>query len=72
MQVILITFYQDENNSTAIGENQDIVDYIKEKIDDGLVEIMLHGYNHLYSFECDGVIKTATKKRKSTKAKRFK
>lgn len=55
------TFYQDENNSTAIGENQDIVDYIKEKIDDGLVEIMLHGYNHLYSFECDGVIKTATK-----------
>lgn len=54
------TFYQDENNSTAIGENQDLVDYIKEKIDEGLVEIMLHGYNHLYSFECDGIIKTST------------
>ena len=55
------TFYQDENSQTPIGKNNKIVEYIKEKIDEGLVEIMLHGYNHLYSFECGGVIKTATK-----------
>jgi hypothetical protein len=55
------TFYQDEKSSVAIDKNNDIVEYIKEKINEGLVEIMLHGYNHLYSFECEGVIKTATK-----------
>lgn len=55
------TFYQDENSAMPLGENKEIVEYLKEKIDDGLVEIMLHGYNHLYSFECDGVIKSATK-----------
>lgn len=55
------TFYQDEKSQTAMGKNSEIIDYIKEKIDDGLVEIMLHGYNHLYSFECDDVVKTATK-----------
>lgn len=55
------TFYQDESTSMPIDKNKDIVEYIIEKINDGLVEIMLHGYNHLYSFECDGVIKTATK-----------
>jgi predicted deacetylase len=55
------TFYQDENSSTQIDQNKYIVEYIKEKINDGLIEIMLHGYNHLYSFECDGVFKTATK-----------
>lgn len=55
------TFYQDENSSLPIEKNKEIVEYIKEKINDGLVEIMLHGYNHLYSFECDGVTKTATK-----------
>jgi hypothetical protein len=55
------TFYQDENSQTAMAENTEIVEYIKEKIDDELIEIMLHGYNHLYSFECDGIIKTATK-----------
>ena len=54
------TFYQTIEEK-SIGENKKIVEYIKEKIDDGLVEIMLHGYNHLYSFECEGVIKTATK-----------
>ncbi len=56
------TFYQDENSSMPIGQNKDIVEYIREKIDDGLVEIMLHGYNHLYSFESQGIIKTATYK----------
>jgi len=55
------TFYQDENSSIAMEKNNQIVEYIKEKIDEGLVEIMLHGYNHLYSFECDRIIKTATK-----------
>lgn len=54
------TFYQDENSSMPIGENNDIVEYIKDKIEQGLVEIMLHGYNHLYSFESQGIIKTAT------------
>ena len=54
------TFYQDTKEQ-PIGRNKEIVEYIKEKIDDGLVEIMLHGYNHLYSFECDGEIKFATK-----------
>lgn len=55
------TFYQDENSSMPIGKNKETVEYIREKIDDGLVEIMLHGFNHLYSFECEGIIKTATK-----------
>ena len=55
------TFYQDDNSQTSIAKNNKIVEYIKEKIDEGLVEIMLHGYNHLYSFECDGIVKTATK-----------
>ena len=54
-------FYQEENTEAWLGQNKEIVNYIKEKIDDGLVEIMLHGYNHLYSFECDGIVKTATK-----------
>lgn len=54
-------FYQEENTEAWLGQNKEIVNYIKEKIDDGLVEIMLHGYNHLYSFECDGMVKTATK-----------
>ena len=54
------TFYQDLEEK-PMGENREIVEYIKEKINDGLVEIMLHGYNHLYSFECKEVVKTATK-----------
>lgn len=54
------TFYQDENSSTPMGQNKNIVEYIKDKIEQGLVEIMLHGYNHLYSFESQGIIKTAT------------
>jgi len=54
------TFYQNTDEK-SIGENKEIVEYIKEKIDDGLVEIMLHGYNHLYSFECEGKIRFATK-----------
>lgn len=55
------TFYQDENSATPIGKNTDIVDYIKEQNNKGLIEIMLHGYNHLYRFECEGKIRTATK-----------
>jgi len=50
--------YLDEK---AISENKQIIEYIKEKIDDGLIEIMLHGYNHLYSFECDGKVNFAIK-----------
>lgn len=55
------TFYQDEHSAMPIGENKAIIEYLKEKISDGLVEIMLHGYNHLYSFEYEGLIQTATK-----------
>jgi hypothetical protein len=50
-----------ELDEKSIGENNEITEYLKEKINDGLVEIMLHGYNHLYSFECDSVVKIATK-----------
>ncbi len=53
--------YQDENLSTPIGENREVVEYIKEKIDEGLVEIMLHGYNHLYSLQVGDMIYKATK-----------
>jgi predicted deacetylase len=55
-------FYQDENSATPIDKNKKIVEYVKEKIKEGLVEIMLHGYNHLYRFECDGRIQIASKK----------
>lgn len=54
------TFYQ-ETKEMAIDKNSEIVNYIQEKINDGLIEVMLHGYNHLYSFKCDKAIKTATK-----------
>jgi len=53
--------YQDEDSAKAIGENREIVEYIKDKIDKGLVEIMLHGYNHLYSLKTDDMIYVATK-----------
>ena len=53
-------FYQDLEEK-PIEVNKKLVEYIKEKIDDGLIEIMLHGYNHLYYFESDGKIKEATK-----------
>ena len=53
-------FYQDLEEK-PIEVNKKLVEYIKEKIDDGLIEIMLHGYNHLYYFESDGNIKEATK-----------
>ena len=54
------TFYQ-ALEEKPIGENKEIINYIKEKIKENLVEIMLHGYNHLYSFECDGKIDFAIK-----------
>ncbi len=47
-------FYQDENSSTPIGENRQIVEYIKQKIKSNHVEIMLHGYTHLYAFKHSG------------------
>lgn len=54
------TFYQNEN-PLPISENYQIIEYIKDKIKDNLVEIMLHGYNHLYSFKCNNITKIATK-----------
>ena len=57
------TFYQDQDNSKWIGDNIDLVKYLKEKINKGLVEIMLHGYNHLYNFKSfDKKLKVASKK----------
>ena len=57
------TFYQDENDSKWVGENTKLVKYLKEKIDKGLVEIMLHGYNHLYCFKSmDSGLKIASEK----------
>jgi len=53
-------FYQDTEEK-ALDENTELIEYMKEKIKNGLVEIMLHGYNHLYAFECDKEIKFATK-----------
>ena len=53
--------YQNEDSARGIGENKEIVKYIKDKIDKGLVEIMLHGYNHLYSLKTDDMIYVATK-----------
>ena len=43
-------FYQDDINK-PISKNRELISYIKEKIDENLVEIMLHGYNHLYAFK---------------------
>lgn len=40
--------YQDENTATLIGENREITQYIKNLVDEDKVEIMLHGYTHLY------------------------
>lgn len=54
------TFYQKEN-PLPISENYQIIEYIKDKIKDNLVEVMLHGYNHLYSFKCNNITKIATK-----------
>lgn len=54
------TFYQ-ENIPMPIDANQEIVGYIKEKIKENLVEIMLHGYNHFYCFKSDGILQEATK-----------
>ncbi len=53
--------YQDEYSATFIGENKDLVKYIKERIDEGLIEIMLHGYNHLYSLRVGDMIYRASK-----------
>lgn len=57
------SFYQDDNSQTPIFENKDIVEYIRDKIKEGLVEIMLHGYTHLYNFKSfDNNIMTASYK----------
>lgn len=41
------TFYQGENQR-AIGENALLVDFLKEKVKEGKISIMLHGYSHQY------------------------
>lgn len=54
------SFYQDINNSMPLDKNKDLVEYLKEKINLGLVEIMLHGYNHIYFFRYGKDILPAT------------
>lgn len=53
-------FYQDITDSRPLGENKDLFVYMKEKIKLGLVEIMMHGYNHIYFFRYGKDILPAT------------
>lgn len=39
-----------------IGENLELVDYLKLKIQEGKINIMLHGYNHLYRQDIGGKV----------------
>jgi len=52
--------YQDEIEN-PLENNSQIIEYMSEKVKDGLVEIMLHGYKHQYSFEYNGKVYKATK-----------
>ncbi len=55
-------FYQ-ELKENPIDKNSSLIEYIKDKIKLDHVEIMLHGYNHLYAFKTKkGKIYPATKK----------
>ena len=40
-------FYQ-ETELKAIGENKDLVDFLKSKLKENKISIMLHGYSHQY------------------------
>jgi predicted deacetylase len=40
-------YYQD-TDKRAIGENKELVEYLKKKINERKVSIMLHGYSHQY------------------------
>ncbi|MDD5644140.1 MAG: DUF2334 domain-containing protein [bacterium] len=42
-------FYQEENEK-PIGENKELVKYLKDKISEGAASITLHGYSHQYKF----------------------
>lgn len=42
------SFYQVEGTERPIGDNKELISYLREKIAQGKIEIMLHGYNHLY------------------------
>ncbi len=55
------SMYQDVDTAKPIGENREIVEYMKEKIKEGVAEIMLHGYNHLYSLKAGDKLYVATK-----------
>jgi len=44
-------FYQDENITEPVGNNKDLVEFLRRYISKGLVEIMQHGYLHLYAFK---------------------
>ncbi|WP_457608478.1 DUF2334 domain-containing protein [Nitratifractor sp.] len=43
-------FYQ-ETEAMPLGDNSEMTEWLKEKIARGQAEVMLHGYNHLYSVE---------------------
>lgn len=45
------TFYQVPNTQRAVGENLALVAYLREKIEQGKVDILLHGYDHEYKVE---------------------
>lgn len=38
------------NDQVALGENKELVEWLKEKTRLGQIEIMLHGYNHQYKY----------------------
>ena len=42
------TFYQIEGIERPVGDNQRLIAYLREKFVQEKIEIMLHGYNHLY------------------------
>lgn len=41
-------YFQDPSKEFFIGDNNKLVDFLKEKIKENKVTIMLHGYNHYY------------------------
>lgn len=41
-------FYQDLTNQYFIGDNEELVAFLKKMINENKVNIMLHGYNHAY------------------------
>ena len=56
-------FYIDKNSGRRfIYENKSLVDYLKEKLKEGKIEIMQHGYDHCYGVEYKGKIEFMDKK----------